>query len=195
MKSSIFQHLPDVCPLCMLTDKRIWCVCMKHISQDSPSLCNNQMNGVGLGTDGTDALKKHFFYFDGIPSISRNMNLYKDYELIMGRNNLINNTCYLTKLLQILDSCYIFVKIPGDYIPIFYFFSASILLNSQCQFEMHIVLHGIRWGFTNLLTPFRTSRNYMFVTVLNAAPSIRGIGLLPIYLLLFDIIELLSSKY
>ena len=33
---------------------------MKCISQDSPSLCNNQMNGVGLGTDGADALKKHF---------------------------------------------------------------------------------------------------------------------------------------
>ena len=195
MKSSIFQHLPDVCSLRMLTDKRIWRVCMKHISQDSPSLCNNQMNGVGLGTDGADALKKHFFYFDDVPSNPQNMNFYKDYGSVMGRNNLLNNTCYLTKLLQILDSCYIFVKIPGDYIPIFYFFSASILLNSQCQFGMHIVLCGLHWAITNLLTPYRTSKNYMFVTVLNATPSIRGISLLPIYLLLFNIIELLLSKY
>ena len=127
MKSSIFKYLPDACPLHMLTDKRIWHACMKRISQESPSLCNNQMNGVGLGTDGADALKKHFFYFDDISSIPQNTNFYRDYESVMGRNN----TCYLTKLLQILDSCYIFVKIPGDYIPIFYFFSATVLLTSQ----------------------------------------------------------------
>ena len=95
MKSAIFQHLPDVCLLRMLTNKRIWRMCMKHLSQDSPSLCNNQMNGVGLGTDGADALKKHFFYFDDVPSISQNTNFYKDYESVIGRNNLINNTCYL----------------------------------------------------------------------------------------------------
>ena len=86
------------------------------------------MNGVGLGTDGADALKKHFFYFDDVPSIPQNTNFYRDYESVMGRKN----TCYLTKLLQILDSCYTFVKIPGDYIPIFYFFSATVLLTSQC---------------------------------------------------------------
>ena len=62
MKFFIFQHLPDVCPLHMLTDKRFWCVCMKRVSQDLPALCNNQMNGVGLGTDGDDALKKHFLF-------------------------------------------------------------------------------------------------------------------------------------
>ena len=54
------------------------------------------MNGVGLGTDGTDALKKHFFYFDDVSSIPQNTNFYKEYESVMGRNNLINNTCYLT---------------------------------------------------------------------------------------------------
>ena len=189
MKSAIFQYLPDVCLLRMLTNKRIWRMCMKHLSQDSPSLCNNQMNGVGLGTDGADALKKHFFYFDDVPSIPQNTNFYKDYESVIGRNNLINNTCYPTKLLQILDSCYIFVKIPGDYIPIFYFFSATILLTSQCRYGMHIVLHGLHWGITNLLPPYRTSKNYTFVTILNAAPSIRALSLLPIYLLLFDIIE------
>ena len=77
----------------MLTDKRFWCVCMKCVSQDSPALSNNQMNGVGLGTDGPEALKKHFFYFDHIPLIPINtMNFYKDYEAVMGRKNLINNT-------------------------------------------------------------------------------------------------------
>ena len=62
MKSSIFQQLPDACPLCMLTDKGIWRMCMKQVSQESPSLCNNQMNGVGLGTDGTDALRWRSFH-------------------------------------------------------------------------------------------------------------------------------------
>ena len=93
MKSFIFQHLPDACPLCMLTDKRFWHVCMKCVSQDSPALCNNQMNGVGLRTDGDDALKKHFFYFDDVTSIPLNtMNFYKDYESVMGKKSLTNNT-------------------------------------------------------------------------------------------------------
>ena len=66
---------------------------MKHVSQDLPALCNNQMNGVGLGTDGDDALKKHFFYFDDVPLIPLNtMNFYKDFESVMGKKNLINDT-------------------------------------------------------------------------------------------------------
>ena len=66
---------------------------MKRVSQDLPALCNNQMNGVGLGTYGNDALKKHFFYFDDVPLIPLNtMNFYKDYESVMGKKNLINNT-------------------------------------------------------------------------------------------------------
>ena len=66
---------------------------MKCVSQDSPALCNNQMNGVGLRTDGDDALKKHFFYFDDVTSIPLNtMNFYKDYESVMGKKSLTNNT-------------------------------------------------------------------------------------------------------
>ena len=92
MKSFIFQHLPDACPLRMLTDKRFWHVCMKRVLQDSPALCNNQMNGADLGTDGADASKKHFFYFDDVPLISCNtVNFYSDYESVMGKKNLINN--------------------------------------------------------------------------------------------------------
>ena len=68
-------------------------MCMKHVSRDSPALCNNQMNGVDLETDGADALKKHFFYFDDVPSIPSNtVNFYRDYESVMGKKNLINNT-------------------------------------------------------------------------------------------------------
>ena len=68
-------------------------MCMKRVSQDSHALCNKQMNGVGLGTDGDDALKKHFFYFDDVPSIPLNtVNFYRDYESVMGKKNLINNT-------------------------------------------------------------------------------------------------------
>ena len=60
------------------------------------------MNGVGLGTDGTGAAKKHFFLFDAIPAIPPDMNFYKDYDTVMGRNNLTNKVPY--KLLQMIDS-------------------------------------------------------------------------------------------
>ena len=120
MNSSIFQHLPDACPLRMLTDKTNWRVCMKHVSKDSPALCNNNMNGVGLGTSGKDAEKKHFFFFDSVPTIPPDTNFYKDYETVMGINNFTNKAPY--KLLQIIHSLFLLhiVNIRCDYLPIFF---------------------------------------------------------------------------
>ena len=68
MFSSIFQNLTDVNPVQILTDKTIWWVCMKNVSETSVPLCNGNAHDVGLGQQGNDAHKRHFFYFDNTPT-------------------------------------------------------------------------------------------------------------------------------
>ena len=92
MKSSIFQHLPDLCLVRILTDGWMWWACMKCISETSPALCNNQNRGVGLGQQGNDADKRHFFFFDNVPAIPPTAAFYTNYASVMGMNNLINCT-------------------------------------------------------------------------------------------------------
>ena len=91
MKSSIFQHLPDLCLVRMIIDGQMWRACMKRISETSPVLCNNQNHGVGLGQQGNDAYKRHFL-FDNVPSIPPIAAFYGNYASVMGMNNLINCT-------------------------------------------------------------------------------------------------------
>ena len=41
---------------------------MKNASETAPALCNGNACGVALGQQGTDANKRHFFYFDRMPT-------------------------------------------------------------------------------------------------------------------------------
>ena len=52
-----------------------------------------------------------------------------------------------------------------------------------------MALDGLHWGITNLLIPYRTTKDFTFRTVFNAAPSVKGVGKWPIYFLVFAIIE------
>ena len=89
MKSSIFQNLPDVCPVRIIMDKLMWCACMKNISETSAALSNGAQHGVGLGRNGINARKKHFFLFNNTPTTRAP---FQTYNATMGMNNIINKT-------------------------------------------------------------------------------------------------------
>ena len=69
-------------------DKVIWQACVKNVSETSTALCNGNVCGVGLGQQGGDANKRHFYYFDNTPTLPPG---FDDYQTTMGMNNLIND--------------------------------------------------------------------------------------------------------